>query len=77
MTLRELMENINIEGGIKVQCWEDENNPTIYFEDQINCGIPNELKEHMDREVAYMFPYPFWCRTVCLGGICIELASED
>lgn len=31
MTLRELLESgINIEGYKKIQCWENEDNPTIY-----------------------------------------------
>lgn len=33
MTLRELLESgIVIEGYRKIQCWESEDNPTIYYE---------------------------------------------
>lgn len=71
MTLRDLIESgINIEGYIKIQCWEDEDNPTIYAEGNNNgIDIP---EEYMDREVAYIFPY----NTGCEAAICIELSEE-
>ena len=67
MTLRDLIESgINIEGYIKIQCWEDEDNPAIYVEGNNNSiDIP---EEYMDREIAYIFPY----NTGCEAAICIE-----
>ena len=32
MTLRDLLDQITLEGWHKIQCWEDEDNPTIYYE---------------------------------------------
>lgn len=69
MTLRELLESgIVIEGYRKIQCWENENSPTIYYEGS-NEG---DLEEYMDREISYIFPYN---PTPCMAGICIELAE--
>lgn len=77
MTLGELFNNTNIEGNVKVQCWEDES-PTVYYEDfSCGCALPKDLAEYEDREVAYIFPYTFYHKNVLLGGICIELATEE
>lgn len=78
MTLEMLMGGINVEGNVKVQCWENENNPTIYYEGHMYGGnIPVDLSEYAEREVAYIFPYTFWHGNVCIAGICIELAAKD
>ena len=70
MTLRELLESgIVIEGYRKIQCWESEDNPTIYYEGY-NQG---DLEKYFDREVAYIFPYN---PTPSKAAICIELAEE-
>lgn len=70
MTLRELLESgINIEGYKKIQCWENEDNPTIYYEGN-GRNIPKEFK---DREIAYIFPY----NTGSEAAICIELAETE
>lgn len=72
MTLRDIVDaGINIEGWRKIQCWEDYDNPTIYHEGYDN---GKSLREYMDREVAYIFPYAV---SDCESGICIELAQED
>lgn len=71
MTLGELLESgIVIEGYRKVQCWENEDYPTIYHEG-IDVG---DLEEYIDREIAYMFPYN---PTPYEAGICIELAEAN
>ena len=68
MTLRKLWESgIVIEGYRKIQCWEDEDNPNIYYEGT-NADVP---EEYMDREIAYIFPYD----TGSSPAICIELAE--
>ena len=69
MTLRELFESgMVIEGYRKIQCWEDENSPTIYYEG----SEYGDIKEYLDREIAYMFPYnPIPGE----AAICIELAE--
>lgn len=67
MTLRELLESgIGIEGYRKIQCWDDEDNPTIYHEgyDQ------GDLKKYLDREITYILPYTL---TQNEAAICIEL----
>lgn len=78
MTLGELFNNTNVEGNVKVQCWESENNPTIYYEDHSSGGaLPKDLAKYEDREVAYIFPYTFYHKNVLLAGICIELAADE
>ena len=72
MTLEELFNNANLQGTILVQEWENDV-PTILFEGQVDCGFPEELTEHEDRVVSYIFPYTFYCGKVLIGGICIEL----
>ena len=72
MTLEKFKNEINLEGYIKVQCWEDEDYPTVYYEGH-GWG---DLKEYLNREVAYVFPY----KAEHNVAICIELAeaiSED
>ncbi len=70
MTLGEFLESgIVLEGYRKIQCWENEDNPTIYHEGT-DVG---DLEEYMDREIAYIFPYN---PTPYEAGICIELAEE-
>lgn len=72
ITLRDLLENGTVEGYIKIQCWENEDNPaiypTIYYEGN-NCG---DLEEYFDREITYIFPYN---KTPNEAAICIELAE--
>lgn len=69
MTLREILESgIVIEGHRKIQCWEDEDNPTIYYEGT----DANIREEYLDRDVAYIFPYNAGSNP----AICIELAEE-
>ena len=71
MTLGELLSSgIVIEGYRKIQCWEDEDNPTIYYEGE-DSAI-EDTDEYLDREIAYMFPYS---PQPCIAGICIELAE--
>lgn len=70
MTLREFLEcGINIEGYKKIQCWENEDNPAIYYEG----NGTNISKEFKDREIAYIFPYS----TESGAAICIELAEAE
>lgn len=69
MTLRAFLESgIVFEGYRKIQCWENEDNPTLYHEGT-DLDIP---EEYMDREIAYIFPYD----TGSSPAICIELAEE-
>ncbi len=70
MKLRDFLESgIIIEGYRKIQCWESEDNPTVYHEGY-DAG---DLNEYMDRDVAYIFPYT---TTPNEAAICIELAEE-
>lgn len=72
MTLRELIERgIEIEGYRKIQCWETEDNPTIYHE---GYDFHPSLEQYMDWEVRYMFPYMV---SICEAGVCIELIEPD
>jgi hypothetical protein len=68
MTLRDFVESgIELDGYRKVQCWQDETSPTIYYE-----GYGFDVsKEYMDRNITYIFPYE---RSFGDGlAICIEL----
>ncbi len=70
MTLRKLFNSgITIEGYRKIQCWESEDNPTVYYEGDLE----GDIEEYFDREISYIFPYN---PTPCNAGICIELAEE-
>lgn len=70
LTLRDLIEaGIEIEGWKKVQCWEDEDNPTIYHE---GYSFYDMDKKYLDRNVRYIFPY----NTGSEVGITIELEEE-
>lgn len=73
MTLRELLNSgVEIEGYRKIQCWEDENSPTIYHEGYDNKGLS---EEYLDREVAYIFPYAINVEHCTIAALCIELAE--
>lgn len=75
MTLRDMIENgITIEGYVKVQCWEDMDNPTIYWEGYANEGIKKNLHDYLDREICYIFSYN---TSPNIAAICIELAEEE
>lgn len=70
MILRELLESgITIEGYRKIQCWENEDYPTIYHQGTEE----GDLEEYMYREIAYIFPYN---TSPNEAAICIELAEE-
>ena len=70
LTLRDLIEaGIEIEGWKKVQCWEDEDNPTIYHE---GYSFHDMDQKYLDRNVRYIFPY----NTGSEAGITIELEEE-
>lgn len=74
MTLRDLLNGIfAIEGYVKVQCWEDDNNPTIYYEGYAENGIRNKVGVYIDREINYIFPYQ---NRPNEAAICIELSEE-
>lgn len=66
MTLRDFLESgIVLEGYRLIQCWEDEDGPTIYYEGY-DADIP---EEYMDRNIAYIFPFSRFSE----AAICIEL----
>ena len=70
LTLRNLREaGVEIEGYRKVQCWEDEDNPTIYHEGNNFYGMD---EKYLDRNVRYIFP----CYTGGVPEIIIELEGE-
>lgn len=70
LTLRNLIEaGIDIEGYKKVQCWEDEDNPTVYHEGYSFYGMD---EKYLDRNVRYIFPY----NTGTEVGITVELEGE-
>jgi hypothetical protein len=72
MTLRELMDDVRVQGTIKVQTYEDDY-PTIYYEGEVDCAVPKRLRKYLDREIIYLFPY----NSLYGCGICIELSIEE
>ena len=72
MKLYELLNATTVEGWKKIQCWEDDNKPTIY------CAgyhlFYEDIKEYQDREIEYIFPYTNGKNEACL---CIELEKEE
>lgn len=71
MRLFELLDNTTVEGWKKIQCWEDEDNPTIYCEGY-NLSYA-ETREYRNRRISYIFPYTNGTNEACL---CIELEEE-
>ena len=72
MRLFELLDNTTVEGWKKIQCWEDEDNPTIYCEGY-NLSYA-ETREYRNRRISYIFPYTNGTNEACL---CIELYEEE
>ena len=71
MTLRDLFEQcVEIEGWVKVQCWENENYPEIYYE---GYRVRSIDQKYLDRYIKYIFP---WKVTDNEAAICIELEEE-
>lgn len=67
MKLCDLIDDVHIEGYVKIQCWEDDT-PTVYYEgDGIGIG-----DQYRNREILYIFPYD----TGMCPGITIELDRE-
>ena len=73
MTLRDLLDQITIEGWHKIQCWKDEDNPTIYYEGY-DFYPGTVLNKYGNRKVRYIFPYTVNDHE---AGITIELEEED
>lgn len=68
MTIKDFLKDSTIvEGYIKIQSWDDNNNPTIYTE-----GYNINLRGLMDKEIAYIFPYHNG-NEAC---ICIEISND-
>ena len=72
MTLRDLLDQITLEGYHKILCWEDRGYPSIYYE---GYGFPPDMMEqHRNRKIRYIFPY---MASNIEAAIAIELEEED
>ena len=71
LRLFQLLDNTNVEGWKKIQCWEDENNPTIYCEGYDLSYA--ETRICRNRRVSHIYPYTNGTNESCL---CIELEKE-
>ena len=72
MTIRDLFDNcVEVEGWVKVQCWENEDYPNIYYE---GYSLRSTPEKYLDREIRYIFPF---MTTDIEAAICIELCEED
>ena len=72
MTLRDLLDQITLEGYHKIQCWEDVDYPNIYYE---GYGFPLDMMEQYEnRKIRYIFPYMV---SNIEAAITIELEEED
>lgn len=69
MTLNDIFESgICVQGAIKVQCWESEVEPTVYYDGFAAIFYPEEYDSIMNREVSYMFAVD--------NTFCIEVCEE-
>lgn len=70
MTLRDLLKSgIILEGYRKIQCWETESHPTVYYE-----GCDDDIPdEYMDRKITYIFSYTIGFHISAIG---IEVEAE-
>lgn len=72
MTLKEMAEaGIEFEGYIKVQCWEDEDNPEVYYEGNDFRQIP---EKYLGRTVRFIFPY---MESDSAAGITVEIYGPE
>lgn len=73
MTIRDMLDQgIEIEGTVKIQCYNYETNTIdILYENESNDW--DEEDEFLDMEVTGMFPYMLHLYGVDVAGICIEV----
>ena len=69
MLLRDLLDGVDLEGFIIVQCWEAADRPTIYYSG-VNLKT-SDVSDYLDREISCMFPY----LNNQAAAFCIELES--
>lgn len=67
MTINDLLENVTLQGFIKIQNFEGDE-PTIYYEGDAK-DIKRNMEDYMDRKITYIFPY----NTGYFGAICVEI----
>ena len=67
MTLRDLLENVTIQGCVTIQSCGSGYKPTIYYDGDAD-NIWKKIEEYGDKELTYIFPYPAGC-----NGIFIEV----
>jgi len=78
MTLRDMINNgITLQGRVKLQRWECDSYPTVYYEGNIDEDPTSEFEEYLDREIDYVYPYVVNIGKVWIGAICVELAEEE
>ena len=72
------MDKVTLEGCIKVQCWDNDTAPDVYFEAEVLAPVDIvPLMPYGDREVQYMFPYTVFTKAGLSPAICIELYKEE
>ena len=72
MTLYDLLDQNTLEGWHKIQCWEDTDEPNIYY--MGDDFPPKIMKKYGNRKIRYIFPY---MASNYKAGITIELEEED
>ena len=75
MTLYDLVENsgVTIQGNVKIQRWDNEVEPTIFFDGDWTEFYLSEHGDVVYCEITYMFPY---MTEYNQPAMCIEI-SED
>ena len=57
MTIRDLVDNITVQGHIEVRELKDDDVNSVWEDDDFT-GITKNLEPYADREIAYMYPVP-------------------
>lgn len=78
MKLGDLLDSVTLEGCVKLQCWETDTAPEVYFEGEVLAPVDLvPLMPYGDREVQYIFPYTVFTKAGLSPAICIELHKEE
>ena len=55
MTIRDLLDQVNIEGAVQIKETRDDDIVVVYETDDIRFEDNRKLKRYLDREITYMY----------------------
>ena len=70
MTIRDLIDQVEIEGPVQIKRVYGDDIDVVYDTDDIRYYKSSELKPYLDKEIAYMY-------VNSIPALCIEYAEED